>query len=524
MESLWIGAAFVLGLLGRQFGLPPLAGYLLAGFLLHAFQFESGPLLDAVAHYGVLLLLFSVGLKLDLPGLVRQSILGTAVMHLSITGVLLGLVLLAATDLGWSGALFLAVILGFSSTVLAAKALEDRREVRSFHGRVAIGVLIIQDLVAVGLLSFAGGHAPSPFALLLLGLPLLRPVLHRLLDISGHDELLLLFGLLLALVGGAAFEQVGMSSELGALVLGGLLSGHSKAVELFKSLWGLKEAFLVGFFLQISLTGWPDAMGLLYLVLLMLILPLKSLLFFFLLLAFRLRARSAFLVSLSLSSYSEFALICVPVGVQAGWISTEWAVILALAITLSFMVTAPVNRLAHSLYARCEAKLLPLESTERHPDEQPLLLGRSHILVLGMGRSGTAAYDFLIEHGMRVAGLDSDPKKVSGQREAGRRVLFADGEDPGLWHNLELEEVQAVLITMPDVQSTSLSAKQLRDHGFTGLIGATIRYSDEQQSLLEAGVDMTFLTYEESGVGLAEHIVEAMEKRQPASPAAASPL
>ena len=515
MEALWIGAAFAFGLISRQFGLPPLAGYLAAGFLLSAFGFESGPLLDAVAHIGVLLLLFSVGLKLDLRGLLHYSILGTAIMHLAITGGLLGLVLFASTDLNWIGALFLAVTLGFSSTVLAVKVLEDRREVRAFHGRIAIGVLIVQDLVAVALLSFSGGHTPNPLALLLLGLPLLIPLLHRVLEISGHDELLVIFGLLLALVGGAAFEHVGMSSELGALVLGGLLSGHPKAVELFKSLWGLKEAFLVGFFLQISLTGWPSETGLLYVALLTLLLPLKSVLFFFLLLAYRLRSRSAFLVSLSLSSYSEFALICIPVGIEAGWITMEWAVILALAITLSFIVTAPINRVAHRVYARLESRLLPFQTTERHPDEQPLLLGRSHYLVLGMGRSGTAAYDFLTGHGARVAGLDSDPTKVARHRKVGRRVMFADGEDPGLWHQLELDEVRAVLMTMPDAQSTSLSARDLRRHGFTGLIGATSRYHDEERLLLEAGVDMTFLTHEESGVGLAEHVVEAMGQTQP---------
>ena len=515
MEALWIGAAFAFGLLGRQFGLPPLAGYLAAGFVLSAFGFESGALLDAVAHIGVLLLLFSVGLKLDLRGLLHYSILGTAIMHLAIIGGLLGLVLFVSTDLNWFGALFLAVTLGFSSTVLAVKVLEDRREVRAFHGRIAIGVLIVQDLVAVALLSFSGGHTPNLLALLLLGLPLLLPLLHRVLEISGHDELLVIFGLLLALVGGAAFEQVGMSSELGALVLGGLLSGHTKAVELFKSLWGLKEAFLVGFFLQISLTGWPSETGLLYLALLMLLLPLKSVLFFFLLLAYRLRSRSAFLVSLSLSSYSEFALICIPVGIEAGWITTEWAVILALAITLSFMVTAPINRVAHRVFARLEARLLPFQTKERHPDEQPLLLGRSHYLVLGMGRSGTAAYDFLTGRGVRVAGLDSDPTKVARHRKVGRRVMFADGEDPGLWHQLELDEVQAVLMTMPDAQSTCLSARDLRRHGFTGLIGATSRYHDDERLLLEAGVDMTFLTHEESGVGLAEHVVEAMGQTQP---------
>jgi len=515
MEALWIGAAFVLGLLGRQIGLPPLAGYLAAGFVLHAFGFESGPTLAAVAHIGVLLLLFSVGLKLDLRSLFHQSILGTALLHISITGGLLGFVLFASTDLNWYGALFLAVTLGFSSTVLAAKALEDRREIRAFHGRITIGVLIVQDLIAVGILSFSGGYAPSPLALLLLGLPLLRPLLHRVLELSGHDELLVLFGLLLALVGGAAFEQVGLSSELGALVLGGLLSGHNKAIELFKSLWGLKEVFLAGFFLHISLTGWPDETGLLYLALLMLLLPLKSILFFFLLLAFKLRSRSAFLVSLGLSSYSEFALICIPVGIAAGWVTPDWAVILALAITLSFMVAAPINRMAHRVYASLEPSLLPLQTTKRHPDEQPLLLGKSHFVMLGMGRSGTAAYDFLSRQGKRVVGLESDPTKVALHRKAGRRVMFADGEDPGLWHQLVLDDVQAVMMTMPDVPTVSVSAMQLRKHGFTGLIGATCRHHDEDQSLIDAGVDMTMLTYEESGVGLAELVVEAMKKTQP---------
>ena len=132
MEALWIAAAFALGLLARQIGLPPLAGYLTAGFVLHAFRVESGAFLDAISHIGVLLLLFSVGLKLDLRSLLRHSILGTALIHLFITGGLLGFVLFVSTDLNWYGALFLAVTLGFSSTVLAAKVLEDRREVRAF--------------------------------------------------------------------------------------------------------------------------------------------------------------------------------------------------------------------------------------------------------------------------------------------------------------------------------------------------------------------------------------------------------
>ena len=513
MEVLWIGAAFALGLLGRQLGLPPLAGYLAAGLVLHGFGVESGELLNSVAHIGVLLLLFSVGLKLDLRGLLRGGILGTALIHLAVTGGLLGLAIAAITGIDWRAALMVGVALGFSSTVLAAKILEQRREFRAFHGRVAVGILIVQDLVAVGILSFSGGHVPSPLALLLLGIPLLRPVLHRVLEISGHDELLVLYGLLLALVGGFVFEQVGLSSELGALLLGASLSGHSRAIELFKALWGIKEAFLVAFFLQISLIGWPTEAGLFYLALLILILPLKSVLFFMLLLLFRLRARSAFLAGLSLTSYSEFALICVAAGVETGWLSPDWLVVLALATAISFMLTAPVNRVAHALYARWETRLIRYEKATRHPDEQPLLLGKSRFLVMGMGRSGTAAYDFLTQHGRRVAGMDSDPIKTARHQQAGRRVMFADGEDPGLWHNLDLSGVRAVLLTMADAEASRLTARQLRAHGFTGVIGATSPHHDDDDALLEAGADMTFSINEEAGVGLAEHVIEALPPR-----------
>ncbi|MCB1778469.1 MAG: cation:proton antiporter, partial [Candidatus Competibacteraceae bacterium] len=172
--------------------------------------------------------------------------------------------------------------------------------------------LIIQDLAALVLMTVAGVGAPSLWALLVLGLPLLQPLVMKLLDWSGHDELLVLYGLaLVLLVGGLGFEHLGLSSELGALLLGVLLASHSRAMELSKALWSLKEVLLVGFFLQIGLEGWPSLATLGGALLLALLLPLKAALFFFILTAFRLRARTAFLTALALASYSEFALIVV---------------------------------------------------------------------------------------------------------------------------------------------------------------------------------------------------------------------
>ena len=316
IEATWIAFAFVMGLGARSVGLPPLVGYLGAGFALAGFGdlIGIGPrdsaALAHIAHLGVLLLLFTVGLKLKLGNLLRREVIGGGLLHFAISSLVFLPAILLLLDLPWQQALLLAIALSFSSTVLAAKVLEGKRELRAFHGRVAIGVLIIQDLIALAVMSLAAGELPSPWALTLFVLPLLRPLLFRLLDASGHEELMVLLGLLLALVvGGYGFEQLGLSSELGALAFGAMLAAHKRATELSNSLWSIKEVFLVGFFLQIGIGGLPDAHALAFAGAMALLLPLKGLLFFFLFLLFRLRARSAFLSSVSLTNYSEFGLI-----------------------------------------------------------------------------------------------------------------------------------------------------------------------------------------------------------------------
>jgi len=523
MDALWLALAFLLGLFSRYLGLPALVGYLVAGFALNALGQHGSALLDQVAHAGVLLLLFSVGLKLRLQSLARPEVWGGGLLHLTISGGLLSLGFLAVLTLPVGLALVLAITLGFSSTVLAAKVLEEKAELRAFHGRLAIGVLIIQDLAALALMAFAGAAALSPWALLVLGLPLLRPLVARFLDWSGHDELLVLYGLALALVvGGLGFEHLGLGSELGALLLGVLLVGHPKAMELSRAVWALKEVLLVGFFLQIGLLGWPSLATLGGAVLLTLLLPLKAALFFFILIAFRLRARTAFLTALALTSYSEFTLIVVQFMVNNGQLAADWLVLLALAVALSFVITAPLNRFAHGLYERLETRLARFERPEHHPDEQPVSLGSTQILIIGMGHAGAAAYDFLKKrqnvpdhpHKVRmVSGIDSDLVKVERHVHAGRRVVYADAEDPGFWHRLRLDGLKAVILAMPDSEAKQIAARQLRRHGFQGLISAISTHPEEAALLKAAGADLTFLAFNEVGVGLAEHVWEALERR-----------
>lgn len=519
--SIWLSFAFTLGLGARALGLPPLVGFLVSGFVLSALGYEGHELLDQVAHAGVLLLLFSVGLKLRFKSLLRFEVLLGSLLHMAIISTIFLLFLVFYSKATLYSAFVVAVALSFSSTVIAAKILETKRELRAFHGRTAIGILIVQDLVAVVILGSSGNSDPSPWAALLFGLIFLKPLLHKLLDVTGHDELLIVFGLLAALViGASSFEYFGFSSELGALLVGVIFANHPRASEMSHALWGLKEVLLIGFFLQIGLAGQPTLETLNYAILLMLALPLKAALFFFILLQFRLRARSSFLSAVSLATYSEFGLILASLGVKQGWMQTEWMLLFALAVALSFIVTAPLNRHSHQIFTRFKPWLERFESHQRHPDDEPIQLGNSRILIMGMGRVGTGAYDSLSETGQRVIGLDSDPGKVERHRQAKRRVLYADAEDTELWENLMLDGIHAVLLTMPDIEAKALATRQLRARGYRGVISATATYPEELQLLAGAGADHIYNYYDNIGQSMALQLQEFLAQPPKSDPAA----
>jgi len=523
MIAVWIVGALLLGLAVSRIGLPPLVGFLASGFVFAAVGMDSTPALDELAHAGVLLLLFAVGLKLRIKTLLRYEVWGTATSHLLLTG-LLGVA--AAAIGGWLSpglALALAISFGFSSTVLAAKVLDGNRELRAVHGRVAIGILIVQDVVAVVMLAFVNAETPSPYAALLLLLPFARPVIAWLLGRCGHGELLVLFGAALAIGGGQAFESLGLSAELGALLLGTMLADHRRSQELTNVLWGLKELFLVGFFLNIGFSGPPTWGAMTDALLLVALLPVKGLIFFLLLIGLGLRARTSFLTAVSLMTYSEFALIVVDVAVGNGLIGSQWVVITALAVALSFIAAAPINAFAHELFRIASPWLERLEREKRHPDDEPISLGRAEILIVGMGRVGSGAYDYLRQQNENIVGIDSDPAKIeSGVRE-GRRVAYADAEDPSFWHRLNLDRLRAIMLAVPDLQAKVSAARALRRRGYRGLVSATHMFPEEREPILEAGCDVTYNYYTEAGVGFARHTYETLRPPPVAASAAAKP-
>ncbi len=503
MDILWIGVAFIFGMAFSRIKLPPLVGYLAAGAALSAYGYEAGAALHEVAHLGVLFLLFTVGLHLRLKNIIRTEVLGTGGIHLLVSTVIFTPIALAF-GYGLLASVIIAIVLGFSSTVLTAKNLERRGELGAFHGRVAIGILILQDVVAIVLLGLTSGTAPSPWGLALLGLPLIRPAIIKLVQWSEEEELKLLFGLMLALGGGALFDTLGLSSELGALVAGMLLSGHTIADELSKKLWGLKEAFLVGFFLEVGLAGLPNLQDFYLALAALAILPIKALLFFGLMLFFKLRARTSFIATISLASYSEFTLIAGTVAASAGFIPTGVVVAFALLTAVSFAINAPLAIWEEKLWEKFKPVLTRYERDVRHPDQQIISLGSAEYLIMGMGNAGRAAYDRFKKEDKNVVGMDIDPARIEGNLADGRRVLYGDMQDIELWNTLDMSNIKAVIMAIGTPEAKVNATRLMRSNNFKGDIYALTFRDEEQQALQKAGASAVCMPITQAGRKLAE--------------------
>ncbi|GAA4421822.1 cation:proton antiporter [Georgenia halophila] len=515
-----LATTFVAGLLARVIHLPPLVGFLAAGFGLHAIGFQEPTGLETLADLGVTLLLFGIGLRLDVRFLLRREVWLTAGVHMLFSVALgigflallgaVGLRLLAGESFGTLA--LVAFALSFSSTVLAIKVLEERSDSLALYGRIAVGILVVQDLAAVIFLAVAEGDPPSAWAFSIVLLVPAAWVFRRVWNFVGHGELQALFGLAMALLPGyALFEAVGLKGDLGALVVGMLLASHPAAGEVAKSLLSLKDLLLVAFFVSIGMAAalTPDAAVLA--LLLVVLLPLEALAFTALLRMMGLRYRTSLLAGLALGNYSEFGLIVGAVGTSVGLLDERWLAAIAMAVALGLVVSAIANRFGYEPLDELAARL-PERAPERlHPDDRPIDVGRAEAVVLGMGRVGRATYEQLTDaYGLTVVGVEHDSSRATKLRAAGYDVEVADATDVDFWKRVNrAREVSIAVLAMPFHGSNLAALQELRQSGFRGHVAAIARYDDDVDELRERGAHVVFHLYGSAGIALADGAAEA---------------
>ncbi|MGE4364935.1 MAG: cation:proton antiporter [Mycolicibacterium sp.] len=463
-----------------------------------------------LARLGLAVLLFLVGLRVD-----RHMIRNTGPVAV-ITGlgqvlVTFALGLLIALALGMDNvtALYVAVALTFSSTIIIVKLLSDKRELEQLHGRIALGILIVQDIVVVVVMialtaSGRGGEGSvgagiAAVALKGIGLlatlwVLMRFVLPWLMpQIARSQELLVLFGVAYAVSVASFSEWLGFSSEVGAFLAGVSLAGTQFRDALGARLVSLRDFLLFFFFLNLGAgLDFSEAAGQITaaIILSVFVLVAKPAIVIAIMSVMRYPVRVGFLVGLPLAQISEFSLILAALGLSLGHISNATVSLITVVGLITIAASTYMTMYSDGIFARSQRWLSHLERKHQRDHEVSGLDGDFDIILFGLGRFGSHLADRLSSAGHRVLGVDFDPHGVRAHRRDGVTTTFGSAEDLDLLEALPLDRAKYVISAIPVLQTNLALLHGLRQHQFAGAIALTAHTRHDAERLRATGVEI----------------------------------
>lgn len=465
--------------------------------------------IDLLAQIGITVLLFVVGLKLDLRHIrhIGPVALATGLGQLTFT-ILFGFFIILALGKGWMEALYVAVALTFSSTIIIVKLLSDKRELDSLHGRIAVGFLIVQDLAVVIAMVMMGGlrgmgeeavdGATVALTLLvrlagaaLLLFVLMRYVLPRIVHtLARSQELLLVFAIAWGTALAAAGEYAGFSKEAGAFLAGFSLASTAYREMISARLASIRDFLLLFFFIDLgskldfSTLGEETGSAL---VLSLFVLIGNPLIVMAIMGYMGYRKRTGFLAGLTVAQISEFSIIFVAMGISLGHVDASTLGLTTLVGLVTIALSSYMILYSHQLYAWIAPWLGMFE--RRHPFRELAVEHAQHdgtrpdLVVFGLGRYGSRLAHTLGQQGINVLGVDFDPEVVRVQQRHGLDARFGDGEAPDFVESLPLAQVRWVVSTLPDYASNRALLHALGEQHFDGHIAIVARDEDEAARL-----------------------------------------
>lgn len=503
------------GVLAVRLRQPVLIAYIVVGILAGPAVFgvvQSQDQIALLAQVGVAVLLFVVGLKLDLHSVrhIGPVALATGLGQLGFT-ILVGFALILLLGRSPMEALYVAVALTFSSTIIIVKLLSDKRELDTLHGRIAVGFLIVQDIavvlamVAMSALRGAGEAAALEVALALVArvsvaaalmFVLMRYVTPRVVEaMAGSQELLLVFAIAWGTGLAALGEWAGFSKEAGAFLAGFSLASTGYREAIAARLTGIRDFLLLFFFIDLgakldfSVLG--GELGLAA-ILSAFVLIGNPLIVMAIMGYMGYRRRTGFLAGLTVAQISEFSIVFVAMGISLGHVGQEALGLTTLVGVVTIALSTYMILYSHALYERLAPWLGVFErrrpfrelavERQRRPEEAP------EVIVFGLGRYGARLMARLRGAGVNVLGVDFDPETVRALRRQGLAVRFGDGEDPAFLETLPLAGASWVVSTLPQWESHRALLHALREAGFGGRVAGVARDAAHGTALERAGV------------------------------------
>jgi Kef-type K+ transport system membrane component KefB len=523
--SLILLAAAVLGAIGLLLRQPLIIVYILLGIALGPSGIklvQSQDVVDLLAQVGVAILLFLVGLELN-PDYVRRIgavAVATGLGQLTLT-IVIGFLLTLLLGKDWLTALYIAIALTFSSTIIIVKLLSDKRELDTLHGRIAIGFLIVQDLaviVALVVMSVMGGGQAAEqglaqvlgaIALKLAGLGAgmylaMRYLLGRLLRFLARSlELLLIFAVAWAVGLAALGDWLGFSKELGAFLAGFALSPTHFRDAISTRLTPLRDFLLLFFFIDLG-TKFDLATAqqewLTALILALFVLIGNPLIVMAIMGAMGYRRKTGFLAGLTVAQISEFSIIFIAMGLSLGHVQQDALSITTMVGLITIALSTYMILYSQPLYQRLERFLKPFERkepfAERRFEAQQMDDAPYAVIAFGLGRTGRLVLDHYHALGIRAIGVDYDPEAVAAMQGRGIPALFGTAEDQEFIVGLPLAHAKLLVITLPHMDDVQDLLRTVNATDFDGRIIAVARSEADANALKAMGVDEVINPFE----------------------------
>lgn len=520
--ALILAFAAVLGMIGQLLKQPLIVMFIFLGIILGPSLFDivkSQDNIHLLAEIGISILLFIVGLKLDLRIIktVGKIALLTGlgqVLFTSLFGYIIGIAL------GFSPlhSFYIAVALTFSSTIIIVKLLSDKKEIDSLHGQISIGFLIVQDIVVILVmitLSAIGQDSGEPLAMdlaktflsgfILLGVALAAmkwviPFLTHFLAKS--QELLTLFAIAWAVTLATAGELMGFSGEVGAFLAGVSLASSEFKDSISNRLVSLRDFLLLFFFvhlgsqLDLSVIGSQLNAALIFSVFVLIGNPIIVLIIMG---RMGYRKRTSFLAGLTVAQISEFSLIFAGLGLAVGHITEEIVGLITLVGLITIGLSTYLILYAHPIYRKIAPLLRIFEKTgnfqEDKHDEKKLI--QYDLVIIGLGRFGERLSSSLENHKeISYIGVDFDPETIKRWKKENKSVIYGDAEDPDLLEIIPYHSASHIISTIPEFQQSQKLVKDLRRKGYEGKIILTSILHADLDELQSCGADAVLRPYE----------------------------
>ncbi|MEK6889055.1 MAG: cation:proton antiporter [Nanoarchaeota archaeon] len=520
--SLIVAVSAIMAVIARTIKQPPIIAYLLAGVVVGPIAFgligpgtEQSEFIQTLAHIGVAFLLFIVGLSLDFRVLkdfkgVSASI---GIIGLIITGLIGGYI---AVTLGFSNiaAIYMGIALSFSSTVIVVKLLSDKKELHTLHGRIALGILIVQDIIAATFLMAAPLLQKGISILIIIekiGLAIVLIIfifacsafMHKkLLDyLARSKETLLLFGIAWALILATLFDKLGFSLEMGALIAGISLASSKYTLELEGKMKHIRDFFMVLFFVFFGsqLSG-PITLDLINKAIIFSIFTVigKTLIFMIGIRYFGYTKKTNFLASSSLAQISEFSLILVLLGFTLGHLDKEVMSLMVLIALITIFISSYSISYGNKIFRKI-SPFLSLFEKKGKEETKPKEEKSYEIIIFGSHRLGNRIVQSLKSSNTSFAVIDYNPKAVLDLQKKGINAVFGDGSDKEFLDSLSMKKTKLVISTISDEEANLTIKEHLKEIKSQSTFIATAEQSVNAVDLYNKGIDYVIIPHHLGG-------------------------